>query len=82
MVCSSLTLIQVLNYVRAQLQAEKTRREEAERQAKELQDRLKAYETEMDEYRNGNYHNTKVLLLYQYIITFTGKVVHFIQNKF
>ena len=38
---------------RAQLQAEKTRREEAERQAKELQDRLKAYESEMDEYRNG-----------------------------
>lgn len=41
------------NTFRAQLQAEKTRREEAERQAKELQDRLKAYESEMDEYRNG-----------------------------
>ncbi len=42
-----------MSVCRAQLQAEKTRREEAERQAKELQDRLKAYETEMDDYRNG-----------------------------
>ncbi len=44
-------------FVRAQLQAEKTRREEAERQAKDLQDRLKAYEEEMDEYRDGNIYN-------------------------